>query len=203
MTTFDISNLVLYSFLAYIYFFVSIISFCASSVSRLNVAYCHQIVRGEIDASKNVKQCQRGTRIRNGATIRLQHLGTGHWLHSHGHRSPLSSNQEVSAYGNADESNTNDNWRVETNGEEFWERNKKARAPSPPTWSQEAPCGVLHWGRDADAGLRSRAQVRLVHADTGVFLWSHNKAFPRPIRRGEPCFRIAVPHPAATLAPLN
>ena len=55
--------------------------------------------------------CAQGVRIAHGGLIRLQHLETRKWLHSHSHRSPLSNQQEVSAYGDENTSNTNDHWR--------------------------------------------------------------------------------------------
>lgn len=70
-----------------------------------------------------------------------QHLETRKWLHSHRHTSPLSGNQEISAYVGE---NTGDHWRVECEG---------------------------HWVRDRT--------VSFFHVDTGVYLHSHTKAFPR------------------------
>ncbi len=55
--------------------------------------------------------CEQGKPIAHGSTFRLQHLETRRWLHSHSHRSPLSGQQEVSAYGDEHNSNTNDHWR--------------------------------------------------------------------------------------------
>ena len=66
--------------------------------------------------------CAQGSRIPDGAVFRLQHAETKRWLHSHNHRSPLSNQQEVSAYGEEAQSNTNDHWRVDTGGEPVWER---------------------------------------------------------------------------------
>uniref|UniRef100_A0A8B9QZG7 Stromal cell derived factor 2 n=1 Tax=Anas platyrhynchos TaxID=8839 RepID=A0A8B9QZG7_ANAPL len=43
--------------------------------------------------------CERGRPVRCGQAIRLTHLGTGRNLHSHRFASPLSGNQEVSAFG--------------------------------------------------------------------------------------------------------
>lgn len=43
--------------------------------------------------------CTRGTPVKCGDTIRLQHLSTLKNIHSHFFTSPLSGNQEVSAYG--------------------------------------------------------------------------------------------------------
>ena len=73
--------------------------------------------------------CERGTGFAHGAKIRLQHANTRAWLHSHPHRSPLSGNQEVSAYGNDDVSNSGDEWVVElTSGAGAnWVRGKKVR----------------------------------------------------------------------------
>jgi hypothetical protein len=67
--------------------------------------------------------CAQGSKITDGQLVRLQHVGTGRWLHSHNHRSPLSNQQEVSCYGENGASNTNDNWRVQTkDGAPVWER---------------------------------------------------------------------------------
>nr|CAD7443716.1 unnamed protein product [Timema bartmani] len=49
--------------------------------------------------SETGKHCNRGQAIKCGDVIRLQHLGTLKNLHSHHFSSPLSGNQEVSAYG--------------------------------------------------------------------------------------------------------
>ena len=40
-------------------------------------------------------QCPQGTPIKRGQEVRLQHMGTRRWLHSHNFISPLSNNQEV------------------------------------------------------------------------------------------------------------
>lgn len=73
--------------------------------------------------------CARGVGVKHGDVIRLQHANTRAWLHSHAHRSPLSGNQEVSAYGNDGMSDTGDHWIVEvTSGAgAAWERGKKVR----------------------------------------------------------------------------
>lgn len=89
-----------------------------------------------------------GSKVSTGQHVRLQHLETKKYLHSHNHRSPLSGNQEVSCYGDgAGASNSNDVWRVETE-DDVWLTDER---------------------------------VSLLHVDTGVWLASHAKAFPRPI----------------------
>ncbi|KAL6628097.1 putative stromal cell-derived factor 2 [Neocallimastix californiae] len=67
--------------------------------------------------------CKRG--IKCGSTIRLKHLNTGRWLHSHYFRSPLSNQQEVSAFDGSDDS---DNWEVQcVDDDEYWIREKPVR----------------------------------------------------------------------------
>jgi F0F1-type ATP synthase membrane subunit c/vacuolar-type H+-ATPase subunit K len=51
-----------------------------------------------------------GQVVQFGSTIRLKHIGTGHHLHSHNHRSPVTGQQEVSGFSGCD---NNDNWVVE------------------------------------------------------------------------------------------
>lgn len=58
-----------------------------------------------------------------GSTIRLEHLTTQKNLHSHYVSSPLSGNQEVSAYGNKGEGDTGDNWILQCEAE-FWDRDQ-------------------------------------------------------------------------------
>lgn len=59
--------------------------------------------------------------IKCGSIIRLTHLTTKKNLHSHLFNSPLSGNQEVSAYGNDGEGDTGDHWYMDCGGD-FWER---------------------------------------------------------------------------------
>jgi len=57
--------------------------------------------------------CTQGTPIENGMEIRLQHTMTSRWLHSHRYASPLSNNQEISAFGDDDQTDSGDVWIVE------------------------------------------------------------------------------------------
>ena len=64
--------------------------------------------------------CVRGRAISSGTVIRLRHAATGRWLHSHqAFNSPLSNNQEVSAFGDDEETDDADNWKVVVDGGEF------------------------------------------------------------------------------------
>ncbi|KAM6372812.1 stromal cell-derived factor 2 [Pluvialis apricaria] len=70
--------------------------------------------------------CERGTPVRCGQAIRLTHLGTGRNLHSHRFASPLSGNQEVSAFGEAGEGDYLDDWTVVCSGT-YWSRDSEVR----------------------------------------------------------------------------
>jgi dolichyl-phosphate-mannose--protein O-mannosyl transferase len=50
--------------------------------------------------------CEAGKEIKCGSVIRFQHLHTGKNLHSHLFKSPLTSNQEVSGFGDNGEGST-------------------------------------------------------------------------------------------------
>eukprot|EP00930_Biecheleria_cincta_P056205 TRINITY_DN4236_c0_g3_i1.p1 TRINITY_DN4236_c0_g3~~TRINITY_DN4236_c0_g3_i1.p1 ORF type:complete len:718 (+),score=104.52 TRINITY_DN4236_c0_g3_i1:184-2337(+) len=63
--------------------------------------------------------CKRGKPVDHGDVIRLQHVPTGRNLHSHGTRSPVTGQQEVTGYGEDGTGDTNDNWRVEYEGDKF------------------------------------------------------------------------------------
>ncbi|KAK2713362.1 stromal cell-derived factor 2-like [Artemia franciscana] len=76
----------------------------------------HWTIKGPIN-----KTCTRGEPVKCGMTIRLQHLATSRLLHSHHFVSPLSSNQEVSAFGEGGIGDSGDNWIVVCE-DEFWER---------------------------------------------------------------------------------
>ncbi|XP_055608888.1 stromal cell-derived factor 2 [Uranotaenia lowii] len=73
------------------------------------------------------KHCERGEPVKCGDTIRLHHLSTNKNLHSHHFQSPLSGNQEISAYG--DEQGTGDSgdhWMVVCSGDS-WQRNSPVK----------------------------------------------------------------------------
>ena len=70
--------------------------------------------------------CQRGSSIECGQTIRLTHMGTGKNLHSHLFSSPLSGEQEVSAFGTDGEGDTGDNWTIICTTE-VWKRDEPIR----------------------------------------------------------------------------
>jgi len=70
------------------------------------------------------EDCRPGTAVERGQKIRFKHIATNTYLHSHLFKSPLSGNQEVSAF---DESDSGDNWIVEPMGGNEWKRDSKVR----------------------------------------------------------------------------
>lgn len=83
-------------------------------------------IRGPNDEERHGSEasCTQGVAqpIPCGSVIRLSHLDSLRNLHSHNVRSPLSRQQEVSAYGEGDGKGDNgDDWRVVCTGK-YWER---------------------------------------------------------------------------------
>lgn len=78
-------------------------------------------VRGSTEA-----QCSRGVEVKCGDNIRLTHLSTGKNLHSHLFASPLSGEQEVSAFGIDGEGDTGDNWTVVC-ATDVWKRDETVK----------------------------------------------------------------------------
>ncbi|KAM6954148.1 stromal cell-derived factor 2-like protein 1 [Aplochiton taeniatus] len=70
--------------------------------------------------------CQRGAPIKCGQAIRITHMKTGRNLHSHHFSSPLSNNQEVSAFGENGEGDDLDAWAVQCDSD-VWERDEAVR----------------------------------------------------------------------------
>lgn len=61
--------------------------------------------------------------IKCGDRLRLQHLATKRYLHSHHFQSPLSGNQEISAYGEDGVGDTGDNWELKCTTD-VWQRDQ-------------------------------------------------------------------------------
>ena len=91
-----------------------------------------------------------GTPLRCGDVVRLQHVTTRRYLHSHLHTSPLTNKQEVSGYGEGSHSDTGDSWRVDCSDPQHTVG--YALALTPPNAAPHA--------------------LSLVHVDTGKRLYS-------------------------------
>lgn len=73
--------------------------------------------------------CERGEPVPCGSVIRLKHVNTKKFLHSHMHQSPMSGGLEVSAYEGSDDG---DNWTVE------------CASKKDAFWMREAPVQLIH-----------------------------------------------------------
>lgn len=65
-----------------------------------------------ISAGHGTPECEPGTKIPYGSKIRFTHMNTGSNLHSHMYKSPLTSNQEVTGFGDGGSGDAGDNWKV-------------------------------------------------------------------------------------------
>ncbi|CAD6196281.1 unnamed protein product [Caenorhabditis auriculariae] len=73
------------------------------------------------------ESCHRGDSLECGSKLRLKHLSTGCFLHSHHFQGPLSKQyQEVSCFGSEKESDTGDHWTLMCN-EDVWSESDQVR----------------------------------------------------------------------------
>ena len=70
--------------------------------------------------------CKRGEPVACGQKLRLEHLTTNRNLHSHHFTSPLTNQQEVSAFGEAGVGDTGDVWKVVCDGD-YWQRDQNVQ----------------------------------------------------------------------------
>ncbi|KAG0581446.1 hypothetical protein KC19_4G252500 [Ceratodon purpureus] len=81
-----------------------------------------------VEPSDDDSDHEQGEVIPNGSIVRLQHVRTRKWLHSHLHQSPISGNLEVSAFGGDDQTDTGDYWKLEIEGKgNIWMQDQKVR----------------------------------------------------------------------------
>lgn len=79
------------------------------------------IVQGPV-----AEPCKPGFPFKKKQKLRLQHISTRKWLHSHLFQSPLSGNQEVSAFGSDTQSDGGDNWIVDWDTKaKYWKQDTK------------------------------------------------------------------------------
>lgn len=144
--------------------------------------------------------CTRGNPVRNGDIIRIQHMTTGRNLHSHGIPSPVTGQQEVSGYGDDGAGDSNDNWRVEYEGNRFRLIHVNSNhalhshgiaLPAECFGQQEV---TSYSGRDDNdfwvvdeielpAALIYGSRVCLRHAETDAYLHSHTHIYPSGSRQ--------------------
>jgi hypothetical protein len=78
------------------------------------------VVKGPYGTPEKYRE---GNSVRNGDIVRLEHENTSRNLHSHpGYPSPVTPQQEVTAYQTGQIGDTSDNWRVQTDGGKYWRK---------------------------------------------------------------------------------
>eukprot|EP00192_Tetraselmis_astigmatica_P019764 CAMPEP_0117653880 /NCGR_PEP_ID=MMETSP0804-20121206/3436_1 /TAXON_ID=1074897 /ORGANISM="Tetraselmis astigmatica, Strain CCMP880" /LENGTH=216 /DNA_ID=CAMNT_0005460103 /DNA_START=114 /DNA_END=764 /DNA_ORIENTATION=+ len=86
-------------------------------------ANSYWVVRGTQNAP-----CPQGSGLKKGTHLRLQHHSTRRWLHTHNFKAPLSNNQEVSAFGDDNQSDPSDVWRIDWDGRNtLWTKDQAVR----------------------------------------------------------------------------
>ena len=109
--------------------------FLNSGGHRINAGSGQQLVTSSPDSNQasslwiikegdSADVCTPGKPILFGTKIRLSHVETGANLHSHNVRSPLSNQQEITAYGQEGSGDRGDNWIVNParGSEKYWKR---------------------------------------------------------------------------------
>lgn len=118
---------------------------------------------------------KQGDTIKTGSVIRLQHMKTRRWLHSHLHASPISGNLEVSCFGGETESDTGDYWRVDVEGSgKAWKQNQRIRLQHIDTkgylHSHNKKYQRIAGGQQEVCGVREKRPDNVWLAAEGVYL---------------------------------
>mmetsp|Transcript_11261 Transcript_11261/g.13320 ORF Transcript_11261/g.13320 Transcript_11261/m.13320 type:complete len:225 (-) Transcript_11261:180-854(-) len=79
-----------------------------------------------IASGHGIEPCVPGAKIAFGSKIRFTHMNTGSNLHSHGYKSPLTNNQEVTGFGDDGSGDAGDNWKVSPHRSKgnYWKRDE-------------------------------------------------------------------------------
>ncbi|XRB24489.1 stromal cell-derived factor 2-like protein [Pseudoscourfieldia marina] len=134
--------------------------------------------------------CTQGTPIESGTVVRLRHVNTGKWLHSHLHRSPISGNLEVSAYdgGTVEGSDSGDNWEVNLDAGGKWKRDQRVRFKHVDT---------QHWLHSHDKRfgrpIAGQQEICAVQKKTNDALWFAGEGVYFP-EREKPSAYLKTPH---------
>ncbi|KAK7311905.1 hypothetical protein RJT34_10370 [Clitoria ternatea] len=118
---------------------------------------------------------KQGDAIKSGTIIRLQHMKTRKWLHSHLHASPISGNLEVSCFGGESESDTGDYWRLLIEGSgKTWKQDQKIRLQHVDTGgylhSHDKKYSRIAGGQQEVCGVREKRADNVWLAAEGVYL---------------------------------
>ncbi|XP_019415971.1 PREDICTED: stromal cell-derived factor 2-like protein isoform X2 [Lupinus angustifolius] len=128
------------------------------------------IVKPQLESS-----AKQGDTIKSGTIIRLQHMRTRKWLHSHLHASPISGNLEVSCFGGETESDTGDHWKLTIEGSgKTWKQDQKFRLQHVDTGgylhSHDKKYTRIAGGQQEVCGVREKRAENVWLAAEGVYL---------------------------------
>lgn len=118
---------------------------------------------------------KQGNRIKSGTIIKLQHMRTRKWLHSHLHASPITGNLEVSCFGGDTESDTGDYWRLMIEGSgKTWRQEQRIRLQHVDTGgflhSHDKKYQRIAGGQQEVCGIREKRPDNIWLAAEGVYL---------------------------------
>ncbi|XP_068312224.1 stromal cell-derived factor 2-like protein [Pyrus communis] len=133
-------------------------------------ANSYWIVKPELETS-----AKQGDSIPSGTIIRLQHMKTRKWLHSHLHASPITGNQEVSCFGGENESDTGDHWRLTIEGSgKTWKQDQRVRLQHIDTGaylhSHDKKYTRIAGGQQEVCGVKDKRADSVWLASEGVYL---------------------------------
>ncbi|KAJ3693424.1 hypothetical protein LUZ60_008904 [Juncus effusus] len=118
---------------------------------------------------------KQGDAITHGTVVRFQHMKTRKWLHSHLHASPISGNLEVSCFGNDQNSDTGDYWKLEIEGSgKTWRQDQRIRLRHVDTsgflHSHDRKYTRIAGGQQEVCGVREKKADNVWMAAEGVYL---------------------------------
>ncbi|KAL7196336.1 hypothetical protein ACSBR1_036360 [Camellia fascicularis] len=118
---------------------------------------------------------KQGDVIKSGTIIRLQHMRTQRWLHSHLYASPISGNLEVSCFGGNTESDTGDYWSLLIEGSgKTWKQDQRIRLQHVDTGgylhSHDKKYTRIAGGQQEVCGVREKRADNVWLAAEGVYL---------------------------------
>ncbi|KAA8540540.1 hypothetical protein F0562_024541 [Nyssa sinensis] len=118
---------------------------------------------------------KQGDTIKSRTILRLQHMRTHRWLHSHLHASPISGNLEVSCFGGEGQSDTGDYWRLEIEGSgKTWKQDQRIRLHHVDTGgylhSHDKKYTRIAGGQQEVCGVREKRADNVWLAAEGVYL---------------------------------
>jgi len=124
----------------------------------------------------------RGDIVKCGDRIRLQHLSTKRNLHSHFFQSPITHQQEVSAFGENGDGDTGDNWIAKCSTK-YWNRKNKLRFQHDDTGLylhiSSEKFGRPISGQNEICGKHTEENNNLWIAQEGVYVKENKTAIPK------------------------